>query len=479
MSNEKENKGIDDKIWNFFASITLAIVSFGLIAVTSIIGTIIPQNAEPQRTIDALSKLVGSSFAPTAYRIVDTLGFTAMYDSWWFISILCIFAANLIICSIERLPRIWKLTKEPIKPLPSEAFKGMPINREIAMEKLKGDKAREAINTTLKKIGFKRILKSEDGLQFYAEKGRYGRLGVYITHFSIILILIGWLVGTFFGFQGYVNILEGESTRVAYLRKDGSAIPLGFEVKVHDFHTDFWGFSDRPKEFRSWVTVLENGKPVEGFENFQMEVNRPLRYKGIIFYQSSYGYQPNENALLKFSVVSNDGKKEDVAVKFGESFTIPGAGITAKTADFSPALGIDEAGGLFTYTENMNNPAVFVEFINGDGKIQGQQWILARYPDTWRTPYGNIEFKDFWGAQYTGFQVRKDPGIWLIYLGCLMMTIGFYMAFFMRHKRIWGKLAEGDKGKDSKFSIAASATKGRELYEQKIDNVIREVIKHG
>jgi cytochrome c biogenesis protein len=401
------------------------------------------------------------------------LGFTSMYDSWWFISLLFIFTANLIVCSIERLPKVWKLIKEPIKPLPVETFKGMPINREITLKKgLKESEVRNTIDTTLKKLGFKRILKSEDELQFYAEKGRYSRFGVYITHFSMILIFIGALVGIFFGFQAYVNIMEGTSTKTVYSRADGSEIPLPFEIKVHDFHTDFWEGTDRPKEFRSWVTIYEDGKPAKGLENFVVAVNRPLKHRGVIFYQSSYGFSPSMDSLFKFIVTSNDDKRQDVQLKFGEAFTIPGTNIMGKVADFSPALGIDESGRLFTYAEMMNNPAVFVEFTE-NGKPKYNQWILNRYPQTWRVPDGMVEFKDLWGSQYTGLQVRKDPGVWLVYLGCLIMTIGFYMAFFMSHRRIWGRLT-----KDS-IIIAASTNKGREAYKQKIDNVIKEVIKHG
>jgi cytochrome c biogenesis protein len=478
VNEKKENQDIVDKIWEFLASIKLAIILIALIALTSIVGTVIPQRAEPERQIEVISGFVGESLAPTAFRIIDTLNFTDMYHSWWFLALLFIFAANLIICSIERLPQVWKLTKEPIKPLPVEAFKSMPINREIIIDKkLKGNKAADIVGETFKKIGFKKILKAEDEgneLQFYAEKGRYSRLGVYITHFSMIVMFIGALAAVFFGWRGGVNILEGTSTSVVYSREDGSEIPLGFEVKVHDFHTYFWGTTDRPKEFRSWITLLENGKPVKGFENFVLEVNRPLRYKGIIFYQASYGYHPNEDALFKFSVTPTNGKKEDVAIKFGESFAIPGTDVAATVADFSPALGIDQQGRLFTYTENMHNPAVFVRFINKNGQQQGEQWLLSRYPETWRTPYGTIEFVDFWGAQFTGLQVRKDPGVWLVYLGFLLMTIGFYMAFFMSHKRIWGRLTE-----DGKIIIAASSNKGREPYERKIDTTIKEVIKHG
>ncbi|MCP3896119.1 MAG: cytochrome c biogenesis protein ResB, partial [Bacteroides sp.] len=37
----------------------------------------------------------------------------------------------------------------------------------------------------------------------------------------------------------------------------------------------------------------------------------------------------------------------------------------------------------------------------------------------------------------TGLQVAKDPGVWIVYLGCAIMLIGLYMAFFLSHRRIW------------------------------------------
>jgi len=78
--------------------------------------------------------------------------------------------------------------------------------------------------------------------------------------------------------------------------------------------------------------------------------------------------------------------------------------------DFSPALGVDESGKLFTYAESMNNPAAFVEFSEA-GKPKFKQWILKRYPETWKSQIGTVEFKELWGVQYTGLQVRKDPGV--------------------------------------------------------------------
>jgi cytochrome c biogenesis protein len=80
-----------------------------------------------------------------------------------------------------------------------------------------------------------------------------------------------------------------------------------------------------------------------------------------------------------------------------------------------------------------------------------------------------VEFVDLWGVQYTGMQVRKDPGVFLVYLGCIIMAIGLYMTFFMSHRRVWVALTEE---KDSvKILIGASANKNRASLEQKIEKL--------
>ena len=86
-------------------------------------------------------------------------------------------------------------------------------------------------------------------------------------------------------------------------------------------------------------------------------------------------------------------------------------------------------------------------------------------------PDGVVEFKDLWGAQYTGLQVRKDPGVWIVYLGCIVMSIGLYAAFFMSHARIWVSLKD-EKG-SIKVTIAASTNKNKIAFEQKIDKLIK------
>lgn len=472
---EKTKKTVVDRIWDFFASVKLAIIIFAVLSITSIIGTIIEQNAEPERNIKLLTKFFGPTLAPTAFRIFDSLGFMDMYHSWWFITILILFSSNLIICSVDRLPKIMKLVREPVKPLPEEHFKGFGIKREIVL-KGRPEKVKATVETAVKKIlGLNPSeIKEDRGFQLFSQKGSFTRLGVYITHFSILIILAGAVIGIFFGFKGFLNLPEGEVSNVAFTR-NGHEVPLGFNIRCDDFNVDFYGNSDMPKEYSSILTVIDNGQEVL---KKRIEVNVPLKYKGITFYQSSYGIVPGsgERSQFIFRITPSGGKTEEVRLRFGETFKIPGTDISGKIEDFSPAIAFDQTTGRpFTYAEQMSNPAVYISF-SEKGKPKYGGWILKRHPGTWNLPEGHIvEFVDLWGIQYTGLQVRRDPGVWVVYLGCIIMAFGLYIAFFMSHRRLWVRLVE--EKNNTRVIIGATANKNRHSYEKKIERMLDYITK--
>lgn len=468
LSETKNNK-IIDKIWDFFASVKLAIIIFALISITSIIGTIIEQRADPSKNIQIISKLFGETLAPSLYNIFEKLGFMDMYHSWWFIALLILFSINLVICSLERLPRIWKLIREPMSSMTGEQLRKFPIHREIIL-KGKVERVSETISGALKSVGFKNFKENreEKSVHFLAQKGNYSRLGVYVTHFSILVILIGAILGMALGFKGFLNLPEGAVSNVAFL-DNGREIPLGFYIRCDNFDVEFYGRSDMPKEYRSWLTIIENGKEVL---QKSIAVNDPLTYKGVTFYQASYGLN-NENmgrGIFIFKIVSGTGQSTNLHLRMGDTFQILGTNISGRIIDFSPALKIDQHGHAYTYASQMNNPAVYVQFFDS-GRPSFSGWILRRYPETWSLPGGHrVEFIDYWGVEFTGLQVRKDPGVWVVYIGCIFMSIGLFIAFFISHRKIWINAVE--EKNNTRVIIGAVSNKNRVAFERKIEKLI-------
>jgi len=478
MEKEKQ-KSFIDKIWDVFASVKMAVVIFFFIAASSMVGTVLEQNAEPEKNIKILTKMLGADAAPAAYTFFDRLGFLDMYHSWWFVASLLLFAANLIICSLERLPRVMKLVREPIRPIAVDHIEKMSIRKTLNIKaqhsKDKTSNLKERIESAIRKIGLAPKESLENGAQYYAEKGNYSRLGVYITHLSILIILAGAIIGLFFGFNAFINLPEGQMTSVAYKDSKGTEVPLGFELRCDNFEVSYYGDSDMPKAYRSWLSVFKDGKKVK---EKSIVVNDPLTFEGVTFYQSSFGTIPDSagRGIIVLKAVSKDGKSEQFNLKVGDKFTIPGTSVTGQITDFSPALTFDENGKTRTYDENMKNPAVFVEFSGlGTGPFSG--WVFKRFPQTWNLPDGSrLEFMDVWGVEYTGMQVRKDPGVFIVYLGCIIMAFGLYMTFFMSHRRLWVGVTE-DKG-GTKIIIGASASKNKAAFEKKIEQ-LAEMINTG
>ena len=466
MENEKKKSAID-RIWDLFASVKFAVVIFTVIALTSMVGTIVEQNVEPEKNLKILTKMFGASAAPAIYSVLDKLGFMDMYHSWWFVTFLLLFAANLVICSLDRLPRILKHVKEKIHPMSEEYIERMSIRKTVSI-KGKPSGLTERVAAAIGKIGFRPgRTETEKGVQFYAEKGNFTRLGVYITHLSILVILAGAIAGVYLGFGGFLNLPEGQSSSVAYTNR-GMEIPLGFDIRCDNFEVDYYGETDMPKAYKSWLTVFKDGKEVA---HKVISVNNPLTYEGVTFYQSSFGTVPDgtDKGVVVLNLVSNEGKSEQVNTKVGGTFEIPGTPVKGRITNFSPALAFDQSGRAFTYDQNLSNPAIYIEF-SGEGGKSFSGWIFKRFPQTWNLPDGSrVEFKDFWGVQYTGLQVRKDPGVVLVYLGCIIMAIGLYITFFMSHKRLWVSVVE-EKG-SSRLLIGATANRNRASFEKDIEKL--------
>ncbi|MBI5195920.1 MAG: cytochrome c biogenesis protein ResB [Nitrospirae bacterium] len=459
---------ISDKIWDFFTSVKLTIVILIIIALTSIIGTIIEQDAEPEKNIQLLAKFFGDSMAPTFYNIFLKLDFMNMYHSWWFIALLLLFCVNLIVCTLDRLPKTLKIINAPMKPMGETVIKTLPVKKELRVNAGLAA-AKDAFLNSLSAAGFRVFEATEgDSVELYTQKGRYSRLGLYIVHLSIFLIFIGAIIGARFGFNAMLNIPEGGTSDIAYQR-GGKQIPLGFTVKCNWYRTDYYGDTDMPQEFQSELVIIDSGREIL---TKVIEVNSPLTYKGITFYQSSYGLMSDVEGVFILKVTPRGGQETTINAKLGDTFVIPGTNVKVEIVNFSPALAKDPmTGKLFTYNEKMMvNPAVGVR-VSEPGKPEYTGWIMRRYPETGVLPDGNkITLDDYWGVEYTGLQVSRDPGVGIIYFAAIIMSLGLFMAFFMSNRKLWIRLT-GEKGA-VRVALGGTASKNRLSFEKDVEKIL-------
>jgi cytochrome c biogenesis protein len=421
-----KEKNFNDQLWDFFCSLKLAIITLILLATTSIIGTVIEQNKTPQEYMQKYG------MSESTYKALDALQFFDMYHSYWFLSLMGIFAVNLICCSIKRLPRIVKIVREPVLVADDGLFRTFSNKEEIVAQGTV-ESVRDKVAALLgDKFAAPVVTEQDDKVYLFSQKGAFSRFGVYVTHTSILIIFLGAMIGNIWGYKAYINIVEGKSINAVWPRGGQEPIPIGFELRCDNFEVTFYEGGGRPKDFTSDLVVLENGQEVL---KKTIEVNDPLTYKGLTFYQSSYG--PTGDPVYTFRVRHREsGETVTVVGAQGKHLPLPGASGAA----------LIPMGYAASY-QNFG-PAAQVNIDAGDHKHGTPFVVLQNYPqfDEKRGGAYAITLLGVEQGYYTGLQVAKDPGVWVVWLGCLLMVLGSCGAFFLSHRRIWVSIQPLDKG---------------------------------
>jgi cytochrome c biogenesis protein len=274
-----------------------------------------------------------------------------------------------------------------------------------------------------------------DVAHVYADHNRWGPFGTVIAHLSLVVILIGALLGTTLGFrQENVAVPVGSTVDI------GNA--TGLAVTAKNFSDSYYA-NGSPSDYASELVVSKDGQPVA---EATVRVNQPLQVEGVTFYQSYFGAAAEMKVAAKDGTVifdqgvpleygSNDGKRVIGRV------VLPDAGMVAYM--IAPASGeVDSeirAGQLLVELYATGNESTPVA---SSVVTQGQA-----------TDVGGVDVTFVRERQYTGLIVAKDPGVLFIWLGCFFLIAGTALVFFFPSRRVWAQIRRGPDG--SAIHVAA------------------------
>ncbi len=446
---DRHVKTFGTEIWNFLISLKLAIWTLILLAVTSILGTVVEQN-QPLEKYQQV-------YEDWAYNLIVRFNLFDMYHSWWFLFLLCLFALNLTCCTVDRFPRAVRAVRRPKLILDEATEKSIGLAERWKNKGTVPQLAKSYKNALSRSFAAPRITETEGTVHLYAEKGVVSRFGAYATHVGILIIFIGAILGNLFGFKSHMNIPDGAQGSHIDIRGGKEHVDLPFAVRNNRFWMETYP-NGQPKEYSSDLSVIENGREVV---RKTITVNDPLVYKGIWFYQSSYG---QATATAQLSVIRPDG------TPLG-SFSLP-ANEPARIEGYGVIRGV-------AYEENFQGkgPALKVAVEKG-GRSATEFWIPKGGFDLDRRRGDSavISFGGLTSSMYTGLQVAKDPGVNVVWLGCLLLTAGMMVSFFGSHRRIWIRLSEAQKGK-VEITAAGTTNRNRPAFEKAFAAVLIEIRK--
>ncbi|WP_426191795.1 cytochrome c biogenesis protein ResB [Massilia sp. DWR3-1-1] len=313
------------------SSMRFAISLLAIIAISAMIGTVMPQNAPMPNYVD--------QFGPFWFEVFKHLGLYAVYSAWWFLLILVFLIASTALCITRNGPRMLRDMRSWRENVREESLRNFHHKAVWRTALAPAELARQSV-ARLADAGYQaKVVTKPNGVLVAAKKGAFNKLGYIFAHSAIIVILVGgmldsdlpirfqqWFMGKtpFAGnglisqipaqhrlglgnptFRGNTEIPEGGSSPVAIIPQATGVLvqELPFTIELKKFHIDFYS-TGMPKLFASDVVIRDH----ETNRTFPatIEVNKPLIYKGVAVYQSSFGDGGSKLTLTGFPMTGSD-----------------------------------------------------------------------------------------------------------------------------------------------------------------------------
>ncbi|WP_420042405.1 cytochrome c biogenesis protein ResB [Bordetella genomosp. 9] len=300
-------------VLELLGSMRFAVSLLMFICVASIVGTVLVQNQASSAYID--------QFGPFWYAVFDKFSLWHVYNSWWFLLIMAFLVVSTGVCLTRNTPKMLRDAVSFREYVRVSSLRAFPHRVDFDTQAAPAE-ALGRVRQLLRGLGYSLKERQDgDGVLLAAKKGSANRLGYVFAHTALIVICIGglldsellvrlqvWLGGKTPivenmlisdvppsgrlsinnpSFRSSMMVPEGgRAANAVVMVGDGALVqPIPFTLTLKKFIVDYYS-TGMPSRFASEVEVRD---PETG-ETFDktIEVNEPLRYKGVTVYQSSF-----------------------------------------------------------------------------------------------------------------------------------------------------------------------------------------------
>lgn len=404
-----------DRVWRFFISVRVALVLLIVIATASLLGVLLPQApsglaAHPDAFQQWLEGLRGR-YGPLT-EVYRALGLFNVFETLWFWTSLVLLSASILLCTLNRLPRLWRSWASPRLRVRDSFYEKakhrLTLAPPVDVATLASALARQRY----------RVSQIEEGQAVYLYADRYGwaKLGSLVVHLSMVLILIGALVGRFGGFEMESVIADGATAPVYPVNH-----PQQIQIKNEGFTAEFYP-DGRPKDYYSDIVLFQGGREVK---RGRVRVNEPLSYGGMRFHQAFYG------PAAGLEIRDGGGR-----VLFSEMLPLERSfdGVSYQWIGV-PGTELQVLVGLVS--EHSEGESLALMGYKGQS---GEAAFRTRLSPGASQELEGLRFTFTGKGAYTGLFIKKDPGDGLVWAGSALFMLGLIIVLFFPRSRLWAKV---------------------------------------
>ncbi|MFI6331578.1 cytochrome c biogenesis protein ResB [Micromonospora chersina] len=472
--------------WRQLTSMRTALILLFLLAIAAIPGSVLPQRGvNPEK--------VNKYFVdhPDLAPRLDQIGMFEVFGSVWFSAIYLLLFTSLVGCILPRArDHVHALRMRPpaapkrLERLPQHAVLEAPAAADP-----------EAIAAVLRRRRWRVTVR---GNEVSAEKGYLKETGNLLFHVSLVAVLLGVALGSWYGWHGNRILVSGADNAFCNTRQQYAEASLGprvdsadlpsFCLTLEKFEADYLPSGQAS---RYWATVKVD-EPDGSERTAGFSVNSPLRLGSANVYLLGNGYAPilkytdrygrTQTSTAPFLRTGDQNATEEGVALF------PDANVDPKTGKRAPDQQVAFDGLYLPTAPNdppfvssqfpeERNPAVVLAAYRGnlglDAGIPGSVYQLDKRQlgngklkqigdrklglgETWKLDDGST--LEFVGTQpYITIAVRHAPGQTMMLVACATLLLGLMGSLFGRRRRVWFRVTPPEGGSPTSGSSLVEA----------------------
>jgi cytochrome c biogenesis protein len=464
-------------IWRQLTSMRTALILLLLLALGAIPGSVIPQ-----RGVDALKTENWQAAHPHLTPIYEKLDLFSVYHSPWFAAIYLLLMVSLVGCIVPRLFVYWRSYRKqpPVAPrnltrLPDHAAYTTEEEPDVVLQRAVRHLARGS-----------RVAVGDGWVS--AERGQLREAGNLLFHLSVLIVLVGFGIGSLFGYKGGVILVVGNgfsNTLTQYDDFDPGSLFDAHKMEpfcftVHDFSVDWIQSGPRQGMARGFQAPLSYRTSCQGDrstwspqQQYDLRVNHPLTIGGTQIFLIGHGYAPvitvrdgqghtlydgptiflpESSNFESFGVVKAPGLKagQDIGLEglFYPTFAMVGGdpinvmgdlkNPTLSLLAYVGDLGLDSGVPQSVYAMDKAHMHRLTKPGGRMFRVDIQPGQTVQLPDG----AGTVTFHGV--KHWTRLQISRTPDVWVTLLGVVLALVGLLGSLFIRPRRVWVRARRGD-----------------------------------
>ena len=419
-----------------FTSVNFAVAQIIALSVLALVGMTIRQLSnfafrsagEYAAAMAELHSRYDPVFGTAVVNAMERLQLFQVFTSTWFTFGLVVLVVSIVVCTLERTPKLWRQSAE-IRLVQPDAFYDPDLPDRAEMRGVDAG----AVRAAMRRQRFHVRETEADGIRYlYGDRNRWTKLATLVSHLGLILFLVAAVVTSRLGDERGLVLGEGDTLTVQPIGTPGLLI-----VKNYGFEAPGFIETGQAADFTTDLGVFQDGREIA---RKTIRVNEPLAVAGYTFHENRFGAAP----VLLLSDAAGRPLWDGPVPLTDQAAGRPYGTLAVPGRDLGLELLLqrrpDGTGLLLVLPYRVTGTAS-----DGRPEVERLQPITIRAGEA-QVPPGldfSVGVKRF--SDYVLVIAKKDPGQGIVWSAFALLIIGLAITFYLPRRRVWARLgADGD-----------------------------------